>query len=149
MSWPNKASQAVIVIDPLGDPSPYATHTITVNNLQIPTSLKMWEGREGLSITGKRRNKNIIRGFDRFVTFEWADIRNQESTILALIDDLKVATDNDYPIRINASGDTDYIYVVPDDAMYDQNYVNQIRRTPTTVKFALATIQDTTGYNSA
>lgn len=144
MSFPNKLSTVVIVIDPSGTPS---THNITVNNLQIPTSLKFWEGRQGLSITGNRRRKNIIRGFDRFVEFEWADVRTQESAILDLIDDLKVATDNDYEIRINASGETDYIFVVPDDAMYNQNYINQIRRTPTTVKFALATIQGDTGYS--
>lgn len=149
MSWPNKVSTVVIVIDPLADPNPYATYSITVNNLRIPTSLKFWDGRQGLSITGKRRRKNIIRGFDRSVEFEWTDIKTQESNILDLIDDLKVATDNDYPIRINASGETDYIYVVPDDAIYNQDYINQIRRTPTTVRFTLATIQDTTGYNSA
>lgn len=146
MSLPNQISTVNIVIDPSGTPT---THTFEVTDLDIPTSMKFWEGRTGLSITGKRRRKNIIRGFDRKLTFKFNDIRNQESTITDLIDDLKVATDNDYEIRFNVDGDTDYIFLVPSDAIYNQNYVNQIRRTPTTIEFDLAQIQNDTGYQGA
>lgn len=144
MSLPNKVSSVVFVIDPTGIAT---THTITVQDLSIPTSLRFWDGRKGLSITGKKRRRNIIRGFDRNLTFKWNDVRTQESTILSLIDDLKTATDNDYRIRFNVSGGTDYIYVIPEDAVYNQDYINQIRRTPTTVTFTEEAIRSNTGYD--
>lgn len=145
MSLPNKLSTAVFTI--LDGVTTISTYSITVSNLDISTSLKFWEGREGLAITGKRRRKNIIRGFDRSMSFQWEDVRNQETAILNLIDGLKTATDNDYRIRFNASGETDYIYLVPDDAVFNENYLSQIKRTPTTISFLEESIRSDTGYD--
>lgn len=145
MSLPNKISTAVFTI--LDGVTTISAYSITVSNLDIPTSLKFWDGRSGLSITGKRRRKNIIRGFDREMSFQWEDVRNQETTILNLIESLKTATDNDYRIRFNASGSTDYIYVVPDEAVFNENYISQIKRTPTTISFSAETIRSDTGYD--
>jgi hypothetical protein len=144
MSLPNKISQAVFVIDPTGTPD---THTLTVSNLRIPTSISFYEGRQGLSIGGKRRSKNIIRGFDRSMSFDWESVSNQETEILAFLDALKDASDNDYDIRFNAYGETDYIFVVPEEAVFNENYINQIKRTPTKMEFLLAEIRSDTGYD--
>lgn len=140
MILPNKISNVVIEIR--NGTTVVSTNTLSVTNLRHPRSILFWEGRKGLSIGGVKRSKNIIRGFDSKLEFEWNDVRNQEQAILDLIDDLKTATDNDYDIRFNVQGDTDYLFLVPDEAVYNENYINQIKRTPTRVSFELSQVQD-------
>lgn len=146
MSLPKKITDVVFSIRNSSNVE-QSSHTITVSNLRHPWNMVFWEGRDTLSIGGVRRKKNIIRGFDSKLEFDWEDVRNQETEIKALIDDLKVATDNDYDIRFNVSGDTNYLYIVPEDAVYSQNYTNQVtKRSATTISFDLAELQDDISY---
>lgn len=145
MSLPSKVSQVTFSIR--DGATEISSHTIIVSDLQHPWNMVFWEGRKGLSITGKKRKRNIIRGFDSELRFDWEDVRNQETNIKNLIDDLRVATSNDYDIRFNVVGDTNYLFLVPDEAIFEQNYTNQVvRRTNTTIAFALAQIQDDISY---
>jgi len=149
MSLPNKISTVVFSIRNSSDVE-QSSHTITVSNLRHPWTMTFWEGRNEMSIGGIRRKKNIIRGFDSRLEFDWEDVRNQETEIKDLIDDLKVATDNDYTIRFNVEGDVNYLSLVPDEAIYSQNYTNQVtRRTATTISFGIAQLKDSISYDNA
>ena len=146
MSLPNKISEVTFSIRNSSDVE-QSSHTITVSNLRHPWEMNFWDSRQQLSIGGVRRKKNIIRGFDSRLEFDWEDVRNQETEIVALIDDLKVATDNDYDIRFNVVGDTNYLFLVPDEAVYAQNYKNQVtRRSTTRITFLLAELSDDISY---
>lgn len=147
MSLPKKITQAVFtIIDPSG-PTTISTHTLTISNLTHPWNMVFWEGRKELSIGGVKRKKNIIRGFDARLEFQWEDVRNQESSVIDFLNDMKTVTDNDYDLRFNASGDTNYLYLVPDESMYSQDYQNQVtKRSRVTASFEIDQLQDDISY---
>lgn len=144
---PGKITQAVFTIIDTSGPTTISTHTLTVSNVQHPWNMAFWEGRKELSIGGVKRKKNIIRGFDAKLSFDWEDVRNQETDIIDFINDLKVAADNDYRIQFNVFGDTNKLHLVPEDAVYSQNYTNQVtRRTETSISFEIEQLQDDISY---
>lgn len=144
MSLPNKISSVVFTV--LDGATEISATTLSVSNLVHPWEMVFWDGRKSLSVTGKKRKKGIVRGFDSRLEFEWSDVKTQEAQIISLLEDMKTATDLDYDIRFNVEGDTDYLFLVPNSAIYNQNYINQIRRTPTTIQFELEQIQDDISY---
>lgn len=147
MSLPNKATKVRFAIK--DGATGISSHVLTVSRLRVPFKLVQWEERKGLSITGKKRKANINRGVDAEVILEWDDVRNQETDITDFIDDLKVASDNDYSIRFSVDGDSNFLYVIPTDVSYNQDYTNQVtRRTPVSMTFELDTLRDDVTYDA-
>lgn len=148
MSLPNKISDVEFVI--LDGVSVISRHDIIVSNLNHTWEPIFWEDRKELSIGGVKRKKNIIRGYDSRLEFDFEDVRNQETDIKTFISDLKSAMGNDYDIRFQAGTSTDYLFVIPDEIMFNQNYTNQVvRRTPTTMSFEIYKLKDTISYDGA
>lgn len=149
MSLPNKVSQVKFTfIDTSGAfDVVVSARTIVVSNLRHPWNMVFWDGRKEMSIGGIKRKKNIIRGFDSKLQFDWEDVRNQENEVIGLINDLKTATDNNYDIQFNVVGDTNFLFLVPDEAVFEQNYTDQVtRRTTTSISFEIDQLQDDISY---
>lgn len=142
MALPNKISSVVFTI--LNGASTVATHTLSVTNLQHPFEMVFWGSPSSLSLGGTKRSN--VRGFDARLEFEWNDIRNQESEIVAFLNDIQTNLLLGYRLRFNVEGDTDYLFVIPNSALYNQNYISQIKRSPTSISFELEALQNDISY---
>lgn len=149
MSLPSKAGTALIAFQDNG--TGITSYSLNVTNVNLRWEVVYWEERKGLSITGKKRKADIIRGYDAILTFDWDDVRNQESDIVDFLNYLKTATDNNYDIRFQILGDSNRLFIIPsNDINYSQNYTTQVvRRTPTTMTFEVDVLRSSIAYDGA
>lgn len=123
-----------------------ASHTLKVTSLRHPFEMVFFNQPSDISIGGQRRSN--VRGFDAKLEFEWEDVRNQESAIINFINNISnYASWGSVKLRFNVTGGTDYIYVVPNQVSFSQDYINQIKRTPTVMSFELDSYRDEIDYD--
>lgn len=140
---PNKIS--TVIMDFRTDIASVSSHTLSVGNLKHPFNLVFWGEPTRTSIGGKKRSN--IRGFDAGLSFTWEDVRNQETAIINFLDDLVTyAQSTTVRLRFNAQGDTNYLWLVANQGEYNQEYIHQIKRTPTSIAFELEDIQSDVSY---
>ena len=122
-----------------------ASNTLIVSNLSHPFEMVFFNQPTDISIGGTRRSN--VRDFDARLEFDWQDVRTQESEIISFLNNIITYKDTPSVIRFNVTGTTDYLYVVPEQAVYNQNYINQIKRTPTTARFLLESLRSSISYD--
>lgn len=143
MPLPNKISSVVFTI--LNGATTVSTHTLSVSNLNHPFEMVFWNEPTTLALGGVKRSN--VRAFDAKLNFEWQDVRNQESAIISFLNALTSGILLGYDIRFNVSGDARTLLVLPESAVFNQNYINQIKRTPTTINFTLASFRSSISYD--
>lgn len=145
MSLPKKITDVTFTL--LSDGASVASHTLTVQNFTHPWDFVFWEGRKTMSLGGVNRRKKIVRGFDSTLTFNWDDVRNQTTEVVGFLSDIILTKDYDYQIRFNVVGDSNYLYVVPEDAVYLNSYINQVtQRLRPTITFKIEQLKDDIEY---
>ena len=65
---------------------------------------------------------------------------------LSFLNDIQTNLLLGYRLRFNVEGDTDYLFVIPNSALYNQNYISQIKRSPTSISFELEALQNDISY---
>lgn len=140
----NKISSVTFTFfDSIGD---LASYTLKVSNLNHPFELLFWDEPTTTSIGGVKRSN--VRAFDAKLSFQWQDVRNQETTIVNFINALRtqllVPT---VSLRFNVTGELNKLNVLPESAVFNQDYINQIKRTPTTINFTLASLRSSISYD--
>lgn len=147
MSLPSKAVTANFAFQDAG--SGVTSYQLDITNASLRWEPVYWNERNDLSIGGVKRKKNIIRGYDAILTFDWGDVRSQESDIVDFLNYLKTATDNDYDLRFSVLGDSNFLFIIPTDGIsYSQDYSNQVtRRTPVSMEFEVDSLRSSIDYD--
>ena len=146
MRLPSKIERAEFVIFDDSD-NIVSSYNFSVTNLMHPWNYVFWDGRKQMSLGGINRRKKIVRGFDTELRFEWEDVRNQEDDIVNFLNDLLLTKNDGYSIRFNAEGDENYLFLVPEDAVYSREFLNQVTlRVRTTISFTISQLQEDITY---